>query len=128
MTTGNLYGYGPVDGPMTEDLPLRPNTEKGRIRVRIWKEALEAHRAGRIRTAEVRSSDYLGARAVTPLTLLVLPKGGRRQSGPRPRQTWTRRTAGPTPVTSPAPCWPSPRTPAVGDGLARANRTAEVVS
>jgi hypothetical protein len=25
MTTGNLYGYGPVDGPMTEDLPLRPN-------------------------------------------------------------------------------------------------------
>jgi hypothetical protein len=28
-TTGNLYGYGAVDGPMTESLPLRPNTEKG---------------------------------------------------------------------------------------------------
>jgi nucleoside-diphosphate-sugar epimerase len=74
LTTGNLYGYGAVDGPMTEDLPLRPNTEKGQVRVRIWNEALEAHRAGRIRTGEVRSSDYLGAGAVTPMTLLVLPR------------------------------------------------------
>ncbi|MGH3480397.1 MAG: NAD-dependent epimerase/dehydratase family protein, partial [Nocardioidaceae bacterium] len=61
ITTGNLYGYGAVDGPMTENLPLRPNTEKGRVRVQIWNEAVEAHRAGRIRTAEVRGSDYLGA-------------------------------------------------------------------
>jgi nucleoside-diphosphate-sugar epimerase len=84
ITTGNLYGYGAVDGPMTEDLPLRPNTEKGQVRVRIWNEALEAHRAGRIRTAEVRGSDYLGAGAVTPMTLLVLPKvlAGKRASAP----------------------------------------------
>ncbi len=74
VTTGNLYGYGAVDGPMTEDLPLRPNSEKGRVRVRIWEQALAAHRAGRIRTAEVRGSDYLGAGAVSPLTVLVLPK------------------------------------------------------
>jgi hypothetical protein len=69
---------------MTEGLPLRPNTEKGQVRVGIWNEALEAHRAGRIRTAEVRSSDYLGAGAVTPLTLLVLPKvlTGKRASAP----------------------------------------------
>jgi nucleoside-diphosphate-sugar epimerase len=69
---------------MTEDLPLRPNTEKGQVRVRIWNEALEAHRAGRIRTAEVRGSDYLGAGAVTPMTLLVMPKvlAGKRASAP----------------------------------------------
>jgi nucleoside-diphosphate-sugar epimerase len=54
------------------------------VRVRIWNDALEAHRAGRIRTAEVRSSDYLGAGAVTPLTLTVLPKvlAGKRASAP----------------------------------------------
>ena len=74
VTTGNLYGYGAAGGPMTEGLPLRPNTEKGQVRVRIWNEALEAHRAGRIRTAEVRSSDYLGASAVNAMTLLVLPR------------------------------------------------------
>ena len=84
ITTGNLYGYGAVDGPMSEDLPLRPNTEKGQVRVRIWNEALEAHRAGRIRTAEVRSSDYLGAGAVTPMTLLVLPKVLAGKTGLRP--------------------------------------------
>ena len=31
----NLYAYGPVDGPMTEDLPLRPTTLKGRVRARL---------------------------------------------------------------------------------------------
>ena len=84
VTTGNLYGYGAVDGPMTEDLPLRPNSEKGRVRVRIWEQALAAHRAGRIRTAEVRGSDYLGAGAVSPMTVLVLPKVlvGKRASVP----------------------------------------------
>ena len=84
ITTGNLYGYGAVARPMTEDLPMRPNTEKGRVRVQVWNEALEAHRAGRIRTAEVRGSDYVGAGAVTPLTLLVLPKvlAGQRASIP----------------------------------------------
>jgi nucleoside-diphosphate-sugar epimerase len=73
LTTGNLYGYGAVSSPITEASPLQPNSEKGRVRVRIWNAALEAHRAGRIRTAEVRGSDYLGAGAVTPMTLLVLP-------------------------------------------------------
>ncbi|MFG1911561.1 NAD-dependent epimerase/dehydratase family protein [Kribbella sp. NPDC048928] len=74
VSTGNLYGYGPVDGPITEDLPLRPNTVKGQVRVQLWNDALEAHKAGRIRTAEVRGSDYLGAGAVSPFSVTVLPK------------------------------------------------------
>ncbi|GAA1161278.1 NAD-dependent epimerase/dehydratase family protein [Kribbella jejuensis] len=74
VSTGNLYGYGPVDGPMTEDLPLRPNTVKGQVRARLWSEALAAHGQGRIRTAEVRGSDYLGAGAVSPFSVTVLPK------------------------------------------------------
>ncbi|HWD80731.1 MAG TPA: NAD-dependent epimerase/dehydratase family protein [Kribbella sp.] len=74
VTTGNLYGYGPVDGAMTEDLPLRPNTVKGQVRARLWNDALQAHEAGRIRTAEVRGSDYLGAGAVSPFSVTVLPK------------------------------------------------------
>jgi nucleoside-diphosphate-sugar epimerase len=59
---------------MTEDLPLRPNTVKGRVRAQLWNDALEAHKAGRIRTAEVRGSDYLGAGAVSPFSVTVLPK------------------------------------------------------
>ena len=80
VTTGNLYGYGAVDAAMTEETPLLPNSVKGRVRVKLWTDALAAHEAGRIRTAEVRGSDYLGAGAVSAFSLMVLPKviaGGR---------------------------------------------------
>lgn len=60
VTTGNLYGYGPVDGPMTEDLPLASTGTKGRVRARMWEQMRAAHEAGRARVTEVRGSDYYG--------------------------------------------------------------------
>ncbi|MEV8547584.1 NAD-dependent epimerase/dehydratase family protein [Streptomyces sp. NPDC051572] len=84
VTTGNLYGYGRVDTPMTEQLPQRPNSVKGQVRATLWADALAAHQAGRIRTAEVRGSDYLGAGSMSPFSAMVLPKvlAGRRASMP----------------------------------------------
>lgn len=79
--TGNLYVYGPVDGPMTEDLPLAAPGHKGRLRARMWTDALEAQRGGRIRGVfEARGSDYLGAGAVSLPELILLPamRAGRR--------------------------------------------------
>jgi nucleoside-diphosphate-sugar epimerase len=73
VTTSNLYGYGPVDVPMTEKLPLRAGTVKGRVRARMWQDALAAHRAGRARVTEARASDYLGAGAQSLVGDLVLP-------------------------------------------------------
>ncbi|GAA4719238.1 NAD-dependent epimerase/dehydratase family protein [Isoptericola chiayiensis] len=58
--TGNLYPYGPVDRPMTEDLPDAATDHKGRLRARMWADALAAHREGRVRAVEVRGSDYVG--------------------------------------------------------------------
>ncbi|TCK63752.1 NAD-dependent epimerase/dehydratase family protein [Curtobacterium sp. PhB136] len=58
--TGNLYPYGPVDGPMREDLPDAATDHKGILRARLWRDALDAHRAGRVRAVEVRASDYVG--------------------------------------------------------------------
>ncbi|SCF33430.1 Nucleoside-diphosphate-sugar epimerase [Micromonospora matsumotoense] len=72
-TVGCLYGYGPVDAPMTEDTPLAATGTKGRVRNRMWTDALAAHRAGRARITEVRGSDYLGADG-TSLPMLMLPK------------------------------------------------------
>jgi nucleoside-diphosphate-sugar epimerase len=68
---GNTYLYGPVDGPMHEDLPIAPTTAKGRVRAQMWTDALASHHAGRVRVAEVRPSDYLGEGAVSIFTLLV---------------------------------------------------------
>jgi nucleoside-diphosphate-sugar epimerase len=59
--TGNLYPYGPVDGPMVEGMPDAAPGPKAQIRARMTAEALDLHRAGRIRTVEVRGSDFVGA-------------------------------------------------------------------
>lgn len=58
--TGNLYPYGPVDGPLHEDLPDAATDHKGVLRARMWADALAGHRAERLRAVEVRGSDYLG--------------------------------------------------------------------
>ncbi|WP_457034110.1 NAD-dependent epimerase/dehydratase family protein [Kitasatospora sp. P5_F3] len=68
---GNTYGYGPVDGPVTEDLPMAPTSVKGRVRARMWHDALAAHEAGRVRVTEVRAGDFLGVGAYSPFTLMV---------------------------------------------------------
>ena len=57
----NLYGYGPVPVPLTEDRPMKPTTRKGTVRAAMWAELLDAHRAGRVRAAAVRASDFFGA-------------------------------------------------------------------
>ncbi|MEU6312813.1 NAD-dependent epimerase/dehydratase family protein [Streptomyces sp. NPDC047014] len=57
---GNLYGYGPVDGPLTEDLPLAATGPKGRVRAAAWQQAKALHEQGRIRAVEVRASDFFG--------------------------------------------------------------------
>lgn len=57
---GNLYGYGPVDGPMTEGLPLAATGPKGRVRAAVWEQARDLHEQGRIKAVEVRASDFFG--------------------------------------------------------------------
>jgi nucleoside-diphosphate-sugar epimerase len=94
VSAGNLYLYGPVDGPLTEDLPARPAGPKARVRARMWQDALARHEAGRIRTADVRASDHIGAGSQSMLTLAVLPRvlAGKRASVPADLDaphTWT---------------------------------------
>ena len=71
VTLSNLYGYGPGPydeaHPMTEATPLAATGRKGRVRARVWQEALAAHQAGRVRVAEVRGSDFIGPGATSAL-------------------------------------------------------------
>ena len=60
VTASNLYAYGPVSGPMMEGMPDASTEAKGRVRARMWADALAAHTSGRLRAVEVRASDYLG--------------------------------------------------------------------
>jgi nucleoside-diphosphate-sugar epimerase len=56
----NLYMYGPVDGPLREDSPTHPASKKGRIRLEMAEDLLRLHRAGTVRVAIGRASDYYG--------------------------------------------------------------------
>ena len=84
VTMSNLYGYGPVEGQMTEDLPLAATTVKGRIRAQMWRDLLEAHQAGRIRATEARASDFVGAGGRSIFSEMVLPaiRAGKRALAP----------------------------------------------
>jgi nucleoside-diphosphate-sugar epimerase len=59
----NLYAYGPVDGPLTEDLPRRAQGRNGRTRARVADDLLAAHEDGRVRAAIGRGSDFFGPHA-----------------------------------------------------------------
>ena len=61
----NLYMYGLVDGPMTEETPPVAQTKKGKVRAAMAAELLEADRKGRLRVVIGRSSDYFGPGGVT---------------------------------------------------------------
>lgn len=78
-TCSNLYGYGPSDAALTtpgltERQPLAATGVKGRVRARMWQDALAAHASGRARVTEVRGSDYLGATAASTLGDQVVPR------------------------------------------------------
>ncbi len=60
----NAYGYGEVDGPITDDTALSSTQPKLRLRADMWRDALALHEAGRIRATEVRASDYIEANSV----------------------------------------------------------------
>ncbi|MFC7530531.1 NAD-dependent epimerase/dehydratase family protein [Actinoplanes sp. GCM10030250] len=68
--TGNLYGYGrQPGGRMTESSPLAATGRKGRIRIKMWQDALDSG----VRTFEARASDYLGAGAAGIFSAVLLP-------------------------------------------------------
>jgi nucleoside-diphosphate-sugar epimerase len=56
----NLYAYGPVDGPLREDLPAVAQGPKGKIRIEMAAQLLAAHRNGQARVVIGRASDYYG--------------------------------------------------------------------
>lgn len=56
----NLYMYGLVDGPMTENTPHKPVSEKGEVRARIADELMAEVGAGRLRATIARAPDFYG--------------------------------------------------------------------
>jgi nucleoside-diphosphate-sugar epimerase len=77
----NLYLYGPVDGPLTEDLPTVGYGRKPRARAEVTRLWQEAHASGRVKVATVRSPDFYGPgveqSVLGSASLMTLAKGKR---------------------------------------------------
>jgi nucleoside-diphosphate-sugar epimerase len=91
VAANNLYGYGPVSGPITPSTPLSATHPKLRIRADMWREALSRHESGRIRVTEARASDYIEANGLMSYLGAPLLEGKRAYS-PAPlhvMHSWT---------------------------------------
>jgi nucleoside-diphosphate-sugar epimerase len=60
----NLYMYGEVDGPLTEDLPHAARSRKGITRARIAEKLMEAHAKGKVPVTIGRGADFFGPAAL----------------------------------------------------------------
>jgi nucleoside-diphosphate-sugar epimerase len=56
----DTWMYGKVDGPMTEDLPYRPVSDRGVLRALLAEMLMRAHATGRIRATIGRASELYG--------------------------------------------------------------------
>lgn len=56
----NVYMYGKVDGPMTEETPYAPCSKKGEVRARIAASLMDEVKAGRITAMIARCADFYG--------------------------------------------------------------------
>ena len=74
--TGSMYAYGPQPGGrMNEHTPMAATGHKGRLRKRLWEQALNSG----VRTVEVRGCDYIGKDSNGLYSMLIEPamKSGR---------------------------------------------------
>lgn len=56
----DTWMYGRTTGPMTEDLPYRPVSNKGVLRAWLAERVLAAHQSGRVRTVIGRATELYG--------------------------------------------------------------------
>jgi nucleoside-diphosphate-sugar epimerase len=71
----NVYMYGKVSGPMTEETPFNPCSKKGEIRARIATALLDEVKAGRLTALIARSADFYGPSAgMSVANMLVFDK------------------------------------------------------
>ncbi len=69
----NLYGYGPHEGVLTEEFPLKATWANGVARAKVWQENKALNDAGKLRVTEVRGSDYICANEQSRMGDRVVP-------------------------------------------------------
>ena len=78
----NVYMYGKVDGPMTEETPFNPCSKKGEIRAAIATRLMDEWKAGALTGMIARAADFYGpdARNGVPNVLVFAPFSKKRKA------------------------------------------------
>ncbi|MEB0261298.1 MULTISPECIES: NAD-dependent epimerase/dehydratase family protein [unclassified Mucilaginibacter] len=76
----NVYMYGLVNGPMKEDTPYRPISEKGKVRAAIADTIMKEVNAGTLNATIARAPDFYGTTSTNAfLDMMVLSKYAKKQ-------------------------------------------------
>src|ERR1700688_3226059 len=78
----NVYMYGKVSGPMTEETPFNPCSKKGEIRAKVATTLINEWKSGALMAMIARSADFYGpdTRNSVPNTLVFEPFAKRRKA------------------------------------------------
>ena len=78
----NVYMYGRVNGPMTEETPFNPCSRKGEIRAKIATTLINEWKAGALTAMIARSADFYGpdTRNAVPNLLVFEPLAKKRKA------------------------------------------------
>ncbi|MGZ3754527.1 MAG: NAD-dependent epimerase/dehydratase family protein [Mucilaginibacter sp.] len=76
----NVYSYGLVTGPMTENTPYNPCSVKGEVRARIATQLMDEAKAGNINASIARAADFYGTESKNSfLDMMVLDKYAKKE-------------------------------------------------
>lgn len=77
----NVYMYGLVNGPMKEDTPYHPVSEKGKVRAAIANTIMDEVKAGTLNATIARAPDFYGTISTNAvLDMMVLAKYAQKQT------------------------------------------------
>jgi len=76
----NVYMYGLVNGPMTENTPYNPCSIKGEVRAKIATQLMDEAKAGNIKASIARAADFYGSEQLKSVAdMMVLDKYAKKQ-------------------------------------------------
>ena len=76
----NVYMYGLVNGPMTEDTPYRPCSLKGEVRAKVAKQLMSEAKMGQINVTIARAADFYGADSMNSFfDMMILDKFAKKE-------------------------------------------------
>lgn len=77
----NIYMYGLVNGPITEDTPYHPSSEKGKVRVGISNMLMDEVKAGNINASIARAPDFYGTDSTNSFVdMMVISKYAKKET------------------------------------------------